>query len=84
MGATLQKRSGSKNYIGYIDGQTTNPSLIARNPEIRKLVASDHRLSRQEENEEYKSIVRRISPLAGDGIRVNLSLCFSQNQRAPA
>lgn len=49
-----------------MDGQTTNPSLIAKNPAIRKLIDSGHRLSRQEENEEYKNIVRQISPLVGD------------------
>lgn len=123
-----------KALLGYVDGQTTNPTLIAKNPEIRKLLASGRRLSRQEENEEYQKIVRRISPLVGDagvsievfadfetpasdmiaqgremyswipdayikypcthqglqaaqmsvreGIRVNITLCFSQEQAA--
>lgn len=52
--------------LGFVDGQTTNPSLIARNPEIRKLVASGHRLSEEEENREYKKIVQQISPLVGN------------------
>lgn len=123
-----------KELLGFVDGQTTNPSLIAKNPEIRKRVASGHALSRQEENDAYKSIVQRISPLVGDagvsievfadldtpaeqmlaqgkemftwipnayikypctheglraaqmsvreGIRVNITLCFSQEQAA--
>jgi transaldolase len=123
-----------KRLIGFIDGQTTNPSLIAKNPEVHRLVASGHRLTLQEETEEYKKIVQAISPLVGNagvsievfadldttaeqmlaqgedmfswipnayvkypctreglraaqvsvqrGIRVNMTLCFSQHQAA--
>jgi transaldolase len=123
-----------KDLLGFVDGQTTNPSLIAKNPEIRQLVASGHKLTADQEAEEYKRIVRQISPLVGDagvsievfadlnttaedmfrqgkemfswipnayvkypctseglkaahmsveaGIRVNMTLCFSQTQAA--
>ena len=133
-GGDPAETSRIKDMLGFVDGQTTNPSLIAKNPEIRKLVASGRPLSRQEENEEYKNIVRQISPLVGEagvsievfadldtkaeqmlaqgkemftwipnayikypctheglraaqmsvrqGIRVNMTLCFSQDQAA--
>ena len=120
--------------IGFVDGQTTNPSLVAKNPDIKRLIASGRRLSSQEERNEYKKIVQSISPLVGDagvsievfadigtraeemlaqgqemfawipnayikypctheglrvaqmsvqkGIRVNMTLCFSQEQAA--
>lgn len=55
-----------KRLIGFVDGQTTNPSLIAKNPEIQRLIACGHSLSSQEENDEYKQIVQSISPLVGD------------------
>jgi len=55
-----------KTLIGFVDGQTTNPSLIAKNPEIQRRLASCHQLSAQEENDEYKRIVQSISPLVGD------------------
>jgi len=55
-----------KSLIGFVDGQTTNPSLIAKNPEIQRLIASGHRLNSQEEKDEYKKIVQSISPLVGD------------------
>lgn len=55
-----------KRLIGFVDGQTTNPSLIAKNPEIQRLIASGHSLSSQEEKDEYKQIVQSISPLVGD------------------
>jgi transaldolase len=52
--------------IGFVDGQTTNPTLIAKNPEVQELLASGHQLDRQEQKEEYKKIVQKISPLVGD------------------
>jgi transaldolase len=55
-----------KSLIGFVDGQTTNPSLIAKNPEIQHLIATGHRLSSQEQKDEYKKIVQSISPLVGD------------------
>jgi transaldolase len=55
-----------KNLLGFVDGQTTNPSLIAKNPEIKQLIASGHTLSPEEEQDEYRKIVQSISPLVGD------------------
>ena len=52
--------------LGFVDGQTTNPSLVSKNPEIRQLIASGARLSSHEETQEYQKIVRAISPLVGD------------------
>jgi transaldolase len=46
-----------KNLIGFVDGQTTNPSLIAKNPEIQRRLASGQRLSEQEEKDAYNKIV---------------------------
>jgi len=54
-----------KRLVGYVDGQTTNPTLISKNPEVRTLVSSGHRLSSREELDEYKKIVQSISPLVG-------------------
>lgn len=55
-----------KSLLGFVDGQTTNPSLIAKNPEIRRRIASGRRLSPGEQNEAYKHIVQAIGPLTGD------------------
>src|SRR6185437_165972 len=55
-----------KGLIGFVDGQTTSPSLIAKNPDIQRRVASGHQLSEQEEKDAYKKIVQSISPLVGD------------------
>ena len=55
-----------KKLLGFVDGQTTNPSLIAKNPEIQQRIASGHSLTSQEEKDEYRKIVQVISPLVGD------------------
>jgi transaldolase len=72
-----------KGLIGFVDGQTTYPSLIAKNPEIQHLIASGHRLSTQEQKDEYKKIVQSISPPVGDAgvsIEVFADLCTSAEE----
>jgi transaldolase len=133
-GGDPQETARIRQLIGFVDGQTTNPSLIAKNPEVMQLVESGHRLTKEEEAAEYRKIVQAISPLVGDagvsievfadlnttademlnqgremnswisnayikypctteglktaqrsvaeGIRVNITLCFSQQQAA--
>jgi transaldolase len=133
-GGDPQETLRVKEILGFVDGQTTNPSLVANNPHIKQLLASGRKLSEQEEMDEYRKIVREISPLVGDagvsievfsdqkttaqqmvvqgkqmyswipnayvkypctaeglraaqmsvseGLRVNLTLCFSQQQAA--
>ncbi|MGD0466864.1 MAG: transaldolase family protein [Terriglobales bacterium] len=62
-----------KELLGFVDGQTTNPSLIAKNPEIRHLLASGRGLSAQEEKDEYRKIVQSLSPLVGEaGISIEV------------
>jgi len=65
-GGDPQETQQVRHLLGFVDGQTTNPSLIAKNPHIRKLIASGHRLSSREEKDEYKKIVQTISPIVGD------------------
>lgn len=133
-GGDPEETSRVKKLLGFVDGQTTNPSLIAKNPEIQQRIASGHSLSADEEKDEYRKIVQAISPIVGDagvsievfadldttaenmlaqglemfswipnayikypctheglraaemsvarGIRVNMTLCFSQEQAA--
>jgi transaldolase len=123
-----------RNLLGFLDGQTTNPTLVSKNPEVQQRIASGHKLSGNEQKEEYKKIVQAISPLVDSagvsvevfadfdttaeqmlaqgeemftwipnayikypciaeglkaakmsierGIRVNMTLCFSQSQAA--
>ena len=52
-----------KRLIGYVGGQTTDPTLVSKNPEGRSLVSSGQKFSSRKELEEYKKIVRTISRL---------------------
>ena len=55
-----------KTNLEFLDGQTTNPSYVAKNPGIQRRIAAGRRLSRREQLQEYKAIVQQISPLVGD------------------
>jgi len=120
--------------LGFLDGQTTNPSLIAKNPELKEKLGSGEKLSSEDINNFYKKVVQEISAmipqgsvsvevyadantakddmlnqaremntwipnahiklpitkagleaaeiLVGQGVRVNMTLCFSQEQGA--
>jgi transaldolase len=66
-----------KNLVGYADGQTTNPTLVSKNPEVQALVASGQKFSSREELDEYKKIVQTISPLVGDaGVSIEVYADF--------
>jgi transaldolase len=66
-----------KRLVGYLDGQTTNPTLVAKNPEVRMLVSSGQKFSSREELDEYKKIVQTISPLVGDaGVSIEVFADF--------
>ena len=54
-----------RNLLGFVDGQTSNPTFVAKNPDVQKLIASGRKLGSEEQKEEYKTIVRKISPLVG-------------------
>jgi transaldolase len=65
-GGDPQETRRVKELLGFVDGQTTNPFLIAKNPHMKELIASGHKLSNREEIDEYRKIVPTISPLVGD------------------
>lgn len=120
--------------LGFLDGQTTNPTLISKNPEARRRLEKGEKFSQEEIFGFYRQVVRKISDLiprgavsvevyadpqtpaeamvrqgqemfswipnahikfpssreglkaaeavVGKGLRVNLTLCFSQEQAA--
>ncbi|HMJ22883.1 MAG TPA: transaldolase family protein [Terriglobales bacterium] len=72
-GGDPEETAHIRNRLGFLDGQTTNPTFVAKKPEVQKMIASGRKLTREEQNEEYKAIVQRISPLvdtAGVSIEV--------------
>ena len=120
--------------LGFLDGQTTNPTLISKNPEARRRLEKGEKFNQEEIFGFYRQVVEKISGLiprgsvsvevyadlqtpaeamvkqgqnmfswipnahikfpssreglkaaeaaVGKGLRVNLTLCFSQEQAA--
>lgn len=72
-----------KSLIGAVDGQTTNPGLIMKNPEVRRRIVAGHKFSLEEHRAEYKKIARQFSPLVGEagvslGVFANLRTTSDQ------
>lgn len=53
--------------LGFLDGQTTNPTLISKNPEAAKRLESGEKFSSDEIMDFYRKIVTEISGLIPDG-----------------
>src|SRR6516225_1102610 len=77
-GGDPQETLRVKSLTGAVDGQTTNPTLISKNPEVRSEVSSGHKFTSREELDEYKKIVQTISPLVGDsGVSIEVFSDFN-------
>lgn len=132
-GGDPEETAKAKKLLGYIDGQTTNPSLVTKNPTIKKYIESGKKFKKEELLLEYKKIVQEVAKVTtgpcsievyahknssaqdlliqasemfswipnayikfpiiksgleaagkavAEGIRVNMTLCFSQEQAA--
>lgn len=53
----------AKKLLGHIDGQTTNPTLIAKNPEAVARLAKGEKFDKKEVYDFYKKVVSEISPI---------------------
>ena len=62
----------TKDLFGRLDGQTTNPSLIAKNPDLQKRIADGEKLSREEANEFYKATLIEIAKVTDGPISVEV------------
>ncbi len=53
--------------LGFLDGQTTNPTLIAKNPQAKKLLEKGQKFTREEILNFYHFVVRELSALMPQG-----------------
>jgi len=53
--------------LGFLDGQTTNPTLIAKNPEARERLEKGDKFSSTEIYAFYRGVVQEIAGLLPDG-----------------
>ncbi|MBI2012079.1 transaldolase [Candidatus Daviesbacteria bacterium] len=56
-----------KNLLGFLDGQTTNPTLISKNPDAAKRLSKGEKFSPDEIFEFYKQVVKEISRIIPEG-----------------
>jgi len=61
-----QETKEVKAALGWLDGQTTNPTLIARNPQLQ-LQAKKQRMSGQELENYYRQIIQKIDKIIPGG-----------------
>lgn len=67
--------------LGFLDGQTTNPTLIAKNPDAQKRLTEDNKFSSEEIMSFYQSVVKEISSLIPNG---SVSVEVYADQRSTA
>lgn len=53
--------------LGFLDGQTTNPTLISKNPNAQMRFAKGDRFTKEEIYDFYHNVVKEISVLMPDG-----------------
>lgn len=67
--------------LGFLDGQTTNPSLIAKNPDAQKRLAEGKKFTLDEVYGFYKGVVQEISSLIPNG-SVSIEVYADKNTKA--
>lgn len=66
-GGDPQETKDILSLLGFLDGQTTNPTWISKNPQTIKKLASDQKFTQQELLDLYKGMVQQISSLIPNG-----------------
>lgn len=67
--------------LGFLDGQTTNPTLISKNPEAQKRLAEGKKFTGEEIYDFYHGVVKEISALIPDGL-VSIEVYADKNTSA--
>lgn len=66
-GGDPRETAGAIKLLGFLDGQTTNPTLIAKSPAAKQRLDAGKKFSREEAFEFYQEIVGEISRLIPHG-----------------
>lgn len=62
-----QETKKAASFLGFLDGQTTNPTLIAKNPQVKKRLADGRKFSENEVFDFYKNVVEQIAQVIPEG-----------------
>lgn len=71
------------NLLGFLDGQTTNPTLISQNPEVATRLGKNEKFTEEEILEFYKKVVQEISlliPYGSVSVEVHANRSASSDQ----
>lgn len=82
-GGNPQETKETISLLGFLDGQTTNPTLIAKNPETAQMLIKGEKFSEEELLNFYKRVVKEISGLLPDG-SVSIEVYADANTNANA
>jgi transaldolase len=55
------------NSLGFLDGQTTNPTLISKNPGVKERLQKGEKFTREELSSYYREVVKTISAMIPQG-----------------
>jgi transaldolase len=62
-----QETRSDHKLLGFLDGQTTNPTLISKNPEARKRLEKGSKFNEKEILDFYRDVVKTVSGLIPQG-----------------
>lgn len=62
-----QETKDALTLLGFLDGQTTNPTLLSKNPEVKKRLERGEKFTKDEIYGRYKQVVGEISGLLPQG-----------------
>ena len=61
------KQKKTLELLGFLDGQTTNPTLIAKNPEVSKRIKMGKKFTKKEIYAFYRKVIQEISRIIPQG-----------------
>lgn len=67
--------------LGFLDGQTTNPTSISKNPALRERLAKGEKFTREKVYEFYKDVAQEISSLIPNG-SVSIEVYADKNTKS--
>lgn len=71
-GADPKESEKTKELLGFLDGQTTNPTLLTKNPEIQAMIGAGNRFSEKDLYAFYEKIIKNISGIVSGPVSIEV------------
>lgn len=71
-GADPQESIGMKELLGFLDGQTTNPTLLTKNPEVQRMIGEGEKFPEEELFSFYRKVINEISSITDGPISIEV------------